>query len=308
MSTTHFVQVLDGAGHVELPNYKRADDGEIVALTDAQYAQLSADALSALLANQGAVTVDAQTDRWYATKLLALSELADDVWEFVLPVPGAVSLFGAFNAAATPAGSGHAVTLGVKVAGNTLNTSAAEVEILTADVTGVTNAVVITPSQHSNAGYFYEGDAVRVYTVGDVEGVNEITRIVLTADGGTWTITYSGQTTAALDWDASAAEIQAALEALSNIAVGDVEVTREFVDGDGNAIDIEWIGTKGETNITAPTTTVTDLELLTVAGDGTAVVSTLTGGVVDPSFTDGYVLLILVGTVMTEAAVDAIFA
>lgn len=43
--------------------------------------------------------------------------------------------------------------------------------------------------------------------------------------GGTLTLTYSGQTTAALDWDATAAEVKTALDNLSNIEVGDVVVT-----------------------------------------------------------------------------------
>lgn len=40
--------------------------------------------------------------------------------------------------------------------------------------------------------------------------------------GGTFTLTYSGQTTAAIAYNANAAAVQSALEALSNIAVGDV--------------------------------------------------------------------------------------
>jgi hypothetical protein len=43
--------------------------------------------------------------------------------------------------------------------------------------------------------------------------------------GGTFTLTFSGQTTAAIAYNASAAVVQAALEALSNIAPGDVAVT-----------------------------------------------------------------------------------
>lgn len=45
-----------------------------------------------------------------------------------------------------------------------------------------------------------------------------------TATGGTYTLTFDGQTTAALAHGANAAAIQAALEALSNIAPGDVTV------------------------------------------------------------------------------------
>lgn len=46
-----------------------------------------------------------------------------------------------------------------------------------------------------------------------------------TVTAGTFTITYSAQTTAAIDFDATAAEIQIALEALSNLAPGDVVVS-----------------------------------------------------------------------------------
>lgn len=47
--------------------------------------------------------------------------------------------------------------------------------------------------------------------------------------GGTFTITWNAQTTSAIAFNASAATVQAALEALSNIAVGDVDVTAEYV-------------------------------------------------------------------------------
>lgn len=60
------------------------------------------------------------------------------------------------------------------------------------------------------------------------------------ANGGTFTLTFNGQTTGAIAWNADAATIQAALEALSNIGVGDIttggsagSVTYEF----GGAID-----------------------------------------------------------------------
>jgi hypothetical protein len=57
-------------------------------------------------------------------------------------------------------------------------------------------------------------------------GRNEVQQVTKgTHTGGTFTLTFEGQTTAAIDWDASAAEVQSALEALSNIAPGDVAVT-----------------------------------------------------------------------------------
>lgn len=57
--------------------------------------------------------------------------------------------------------------------------------------------------------------------------VNEQQRVAFSsgATGGTFTLTYSGQTTSALDWDSTAAEVDAALEALSNIGAGDVSVS-----------------------------------------------------------------------------------
>jgi hypothetical protein len=60
-----------------------------------------------------------------------------------------------------------------------------------------------------------------------VAAVNEVQTVTLADAAGadTWTLTFSGQTTSALDDDASAATVQGALEALSNIAVGDVTVT-----------------------------------------------------------------------------------
>lgn len=44
------------------------------------------------------------------------------------------------------------------------------------------------------------------------------------ASGGTFTLTFDGQTTGTIAWNASAATVQTALEALSNIAPGDINV------------------------------------------------------------------------------------
>lgn len=69
------------------------------------------------------------------------------------------------------------------------------------------------------------GSAVSVATSqGAVAAVNEVQTIELTSSptSGTFTLTFDGQTTAALDFDATAAEIDTALEALSNIGAGDI--------------------------------------------------------------------------------------
>lgn len=73
-----------------------------------------------------------------------------------------------------------------------------------------------------------------------------------TPTGGTFTITYSTQTTAAIPYNATAAQVQAALEALSNVDPGDVTVTGG--PGPTTAFTLTWGGSKlGVT--TAPTAT-----------------------------------------------------
>lgn len=67
-------------------------------------------------------------------------------------------------------------------------------------------------------------------TGGDVimgGGTSEVQAVTITGTpvGGTFTITYGGQTTTAIAYNATAATVRAALEALSNIGVGDVTVT-----------------------------------------------------------------------------------
>lgn len=56
---------------------------------------------------------------------------------------------------------------------------------------------------------------------------SEVQTIAITGSptGGTFTLTFSGQTTAAIAYNATAAQVQTALEALSNIDPGDVAVS-----------------------------------------------------------------------------------
>lgn len=54
---------------------------------------------------------------------------------------------------------------------------------------------------------------------------DEKVSVVVKATGGTFTLTFEGQTTGAIAYNASAATVQTALEALSNIAPGDVAVS-----------------------------------------------------------------------------------
>jgi hypothetical protein len=74
-------------------------------------------------------------------------------------------------------------------------------------------------------------------------GTNHVTTLTLTGapTGGTFTLTYSSQTTAALPYNATAAQIQAALEALSNIGEGEVDVNGGPITS--APVTITWMGT-----------------------------------------------------------------
>lgn len=84
-------------------------------------------------------------------------------------------------------------------------------------------------------------------------GVNEIQ--VLTTSGtwtsGNFTLTFEGQTTAAIVSTASAAQVKAALEALSNVNVGDIIVTGGPFPG--TPITISFIGQWAAKNVAAIT-------------------------------------------------------
>lgn len=62
---------------------------------------------------------------------------------------------------------------------------------------------------------------------GTQSGTSEVQTIDISGSptGGTFTLTYDANTTAAIAYNATAADVQAALEALPNVAVGDLEAT-----------------------------------------------------------------------------------
>lgn len=122
---------------------------------------------------------------------------------------------------------------------------------------------------------------------------NELQEIVINATGGTWTATYSGQTTAAINHNATAADLQTALENLSNIAVGDVDVTGG--PGASAPFVIEFTGTLAGTNVAAITTNAGSLS----GGASTATVTTTRNG----SVATGQERYISVAIVDAEGAV-----
>jgi len=87
-------------------------------------------------------------------------------------------------------------------------------------------------------GFFLRPDNEVVVTGGGTTR-NEKQLIKHYANGGTFTLTYSGQTTAAIAWNASASAVETALELLSNI--DNVSVTSATVSG-YTAWTVEFLG------------------------------------------------------------------
>jgi len=118
---------------------------------------------------------------------------------------------------------------------------------------------------------------------GDVltDGTNEVQTITITGSptGGTFTITYSGQTTSSLAYNAAASAVQDALIALSNIGPGDVTVTGSA----GGPYTITFTGTLAGTNVSAVTTT----NSFTGGTSPNTTIATTTGGVAGTAAT-GY--------------------
>jgi hypothetical protein len=81
---------------------------------------------------------------------------------------------------------------------------------------------------------------------GSSEEVQALT-VTGTPTGGTYTLTYSGQTTAAIPYNATAAQVKTALEALSNIGTGNV--TTAGGPHPGTPVTVTFTGTLANTNV-----------------------------------------------------------
>lgn len=89
---------------------------------------------------------------------------------------------------------------------------------------------------------------------GSTVSVNEVQTITESnnSTGGTFTITFDGQTTAAIASGAGAATVKSALEALANIGTGNISVTRT---GSPRVYTLTFTGTLGGTNVAQVTAT-----------------------------------------------------
>lgn len=93
-------------------------------------------------------------------------------------------------------------------------------------------------------------------------------------DGGTFTLTYRGETTADIAWDATAGAIQTALEALSTVNSGDITVSGSISDG----VTFTFANTLGNVDLLMINSSLTD-----GAASVTASISETTQGL------DGYI-------------------
>jgi len=116
------------------------------------------------------------------------------------------------------------------------------------------------------------------YRINDLAGVlhatltDEVQQLVITGapTGGTFTLTYSGQTTSAIAYNATAAQVQAALRALSNIAddqvhcygssLPDGAITIHFANGLGATNVAQITSTDSLTGGSSPATAITTLQ------------------------------------------------
>lgn len=98
-------------------------------------------------------------------------------------------------------------------------------------------------------------------------GIDEVQQVYNSATGGTFTLTFSGQTTAAIANNASVATMESSLEALSNIT--DVNVTGSGTSGDPWVVTFVDPGKQNVAELTADDTNLTG---------GTSTISTTTEG------------------------------
>jgi len=106
-----------------------------------------------------------------------------------------------------------------------------------------------------------------------VAPISEVQTAALSAApaSGTFTLTYGGETTAAIDWDATADDIKLALEALSTVEVDDITVSGAIADG----VTFTFADTLGNTDLITITSSLKDAG----AVDITASIAETTEGV-----------------------------
>jgi hypothetical protein len=137
-----------------------------------------------------------------------------------------------------------------------------------------------TANTHYPLGFIPSGTILGKITASGLYGpyagaTAEVQTVTITGTptGGTFTLTFQGETTAGIAYNATAAAVEAALEALSVVNVGDVTVTGG--PGPGTAYTVTFGGQYHGENVAAMTASAASL----TGGTSPAVaVTTATGG------------------------------
>lgn len=145
-------------------------------------------------------------------------------------------------------------------------------------VSGTLDISAFTANTHYPNGYIKSGEPLQQLASGlwgPYAADTESASIAVDATGGTFTVGVEGANTAAIAFNATAAAVQAALEALPGVAPGDLTVSG----GPGSAggatpYVITWGGRYAGVNAPAITTNPGSL----TGGAGTAAVTTTAGG------------------------------
>ena len=143
-----------------------------------------------------------------------------------------------------------------------------------------------------------------------VGAVNEVQSLAISGASGTYTLTFNGQTTAALAFNATALSVQAALNALTSIGGvgGSVSVA-----GSGGSFNVTFGGTLAATNVSQITATGaggTSVIASTITNGQSALTATLTGTtneVLDNTNAPGFVGFAQLPAVAVEATIAAAF-
>lgn len=109
----------------------------------------------------------------------------------------------------------------------------------------------------------------------DIDGTNGVLSITVKATKGNFKVLVEGDSTANVKFNASAAELKAALEAIGAVDIGDVTVTGGPGDAEGKTpYKLAFAGQYAGDNVPTVTTDVTGLE----EGSKEAKVATVTAG------------------------------
>lgn len=152
------------------------------------------------------------------------------------------------------------------------------------DGTEFTETITLDTSTFT-AGTHYPNGYVKSGTVlaklanglyGPYNANDELQTVTITGTptGGTFTLTFDGQTTAGIAYNAAAAAVQSALEALSNIAVGDVTVAGG--PGPGTPYTVTFTGAYAGTDVAVMT--ASGASLTGGTSPAVAVTTTTAGG------------------------------